>query len=550
MNWINLCFAAFICLNISLLQAQTTTGKYVLPTPQQVLWQEQEQIMFLCLDPCTWQGGELDNHSTPLSRIKPTQLDVNQWIDAAEAFDAKEILFVAKHTGGFCWWQTETSDYSIKNTPYKGGKGDVLDELAKACFARGIKLGVYIYPGDDTWGAYVGGGGKTTDPAKQEGYNKVLRRQWEEVTSRYGKIINEIWFDGSVIVPLEDIIRKNCPNAIVFQGPFANIRWVGNEQGICPYPNWYTVKSEDALSGVATADHSDPDGDIYMPVEVNTVPRYHYWFWSPTNHSSLRSLDEMMDIYYQSVGRGGLFLLNAAPDTTGLIPEMDMELYRNFGKEIKKRFGQSVAETSGKGSLVELQLESPALIDHAVIQEDIEMGQRVRRYIIEGLQGGKWLTLAAGFSVGQKRIEHFAPTRVEAVRLRVTEASYPPVIKRLAVFNTGIKPDRILASGEKLDRKVGEIKLGADRDFEYDLSPFIPFAEQYVLSVKAGQDAVKFEKISLWLQGVETPGFATALPDGTVRINITAAPSMKAGSIVIKGKLVVKPETDCNLYVK
>jgi alpha-L-fucosidase len=512
---------------------------YVLPSPQQLLWQEQEQIMFLCLDPCTWQGLELDNHSTPLSRINPSKLDVYQWIEAAEAFDAKEILFVAKHTGGFCWWQTETTDYSIKNTPYKDGKGDVLDELAKACFERGIKLGIYIYPGDDTWGAYVGGGGKTKDPEKQEGYNKVLRKQWEEVTSRYGNQITEIWFDGSVIVPLEDIIKKNCPNAVVFQGPFATIRWVGNERGFCPYPNWYTVKSKDARTGTAVAEHGDPDGDVWMPVEVNTVPRYHYWFWSPTNHTSLRSLDQMMSIYYQSVGRGGLFLLNAAPDTTGLIPEADMELYRKFGKEIKRRFDKSIAETAGKGKEVLLKLPKPTAIDHAIIQEDISMGQRVRHYFIEGLKDGKWTSLAAGFSVGQKRIEHFEPVTVEAVRLTIDETSYSPVIKRFAVFSTGLKPEKLQQS-EKFSRVAGVLDIADDGSFEYDLSPFIPFAEQYYVSVKDDQWTIAVKKASLWLQGVETPGFVSLQPDGTVRLNITAFPDMKKGSIILKGTLEKK----------
>jgi len=514
------------------------------------LWQEQEQIMFLHWGPATWQGHDLDDRSTPLSRINPVKLDVNQWIDAAEAFDAKEIIFVAKHTGGFCWWQTETTDYSIKNTPYKGGKGDVLDDLAKACFARGIKLGIYIYPGDDTWGAYIGGGGKTKDPAKQEGYNQVLRKQWEEVTSRYGKQLFEIWFDGSVVVPLEDIIRKYCYSPIVFQGPFANIRWVGNERGICPYPNWYTVKSEDALTGVATADNNDPDGDVWMPVEVNTVPRYHFWFWSPTNHTSLRSLDEMMEIYYQSVGRGGLFLLNAAPDTTGLIPEIDMELYRKFGQEIKKRFGKSIAETSGKGEQVELKLDKPALIDHVIIQEDISAGQRVRRYFIDGLQDGVWNTLAAGFSVGQKRIERFKAVSVEAVRLRVVESSYPPVIKRLAVFYTGLKDEKLLSRGEKTERQAGRLTIGEDGTFEYDLSPFIPFAEQYTVSVRDGQWTLKIGKASLWLQGVETPGFATVQSDGTVRINITAAPDMKKGSIILKGALEKAATQQCGIFIR
>ena len=422
----------FIFCAIFTLHAQQPT----LPTPQQVLWHEMEQIMFVCLDPCTWQDRESDDHSTPLSRINPIQLDVNQWIDAAQSFDAKMILFVAKHVGGFCWWQTETSDYSIKKTPYQNGKGDVLDALAKACFERGMKLGVYIYPGDETWGAYPGGGGKTRDPEKQEAYNRVLRKQWEEVLSRYGKQLTELWFDGSIVVPLEDIVKKYAPSAIVFQGPFASIRWVGNERGFCPYPNWYTTDSKDALTGVATAEHSDPDGDTWIPVEVDVPLKDHNWFWSRTNEQNLRNLEQLMDIYYQSVGRGAMLLLNSAPDTTGLIPAKDMELYRQFGDEIRRRFGQSIAETSGKGQTVELLLEKQETIDHVILQEDLPFGQRVRQYVIEGRKDNKWTVLAEGSSIGQKRIEQFPPVKVDAIRLKVIESTFPPIIKRLAAYNT------------------------------------------------------------------------------------------------------------------
>ena len=112
--------------------------------------------MFACLDPCTWQGREYDNHSTSLSRINPSQLDTDQWCEVALSWGAREILYVAKHTGGFCWWQTETSDYSIRKTPYKNGKGDVLRELSESCRKYGLNLGIYVYPGDDTWGARAG----------------------------------------------------------------------------------------------------------------------------------------------------------------------------------------------------------------------------------------------------------------------------------------------------------------------------------------------------------------------------------------------------------
>ena len=510
----------------------------VLPSPQQILWHDMEQIMFVHFGPAAWQGREYDDHSVPLNRINPTKLDVNQWIDAAQSFDAKMIVFVAKHVGGFCWWQTETTDYGIKNTPYKNGMGDVLDELAKACFERGMKLGIYIYSSDY----------QVRTPDKQEAYNQLLYKQWEEVLSRYGKQIIELWFDGSTKAPLRDIIKKHVPSAIEFHGPSANIRWVGNERGICPYPNWYTIDSKEPLSGYTIA---DPDGDAWVPVEVDVPLKDHHWFWSRTNEKTLRNLNQLMDIYYYSVGRGAMLLLNSAPDTTGLIPAKDMELYRQFGDEIHRRFGKSIAETSGNGHIVELQLSKQETIDHVIIQEDISFGQRVRQYVIEGRADNNWTVLARGLSIGQKRIEYFSSVKVDAIRLNVVESTFTPVIKRLAVFNTGLgEGSAHLLKGEKIEKNIGELRITSDGQFEFDLSPFIPLAEQYGLRFKAGDVEIQPIQVSLWLQGVETPGFATVNADGSVRINITAYPDMKKGSIIIKGRFDKKPPKACQIYLK
>lgn len=514
--------------------------KPALPSPQQVQWQNMERTMFVHFAPNTWQGTELDNRSTPLVRINPSKLDVNQWIDAAESFGAQMIIFVAKHVGGFCMWQTESTDYSIKNTPYKNGKSDVLDELAKACFKRGMRLGVYIYPGDDTWGAYLGGGGKTKDPAKQEGYNKVLRLQWEEVLSRYGNQIHEIWYDGGLVVPLEDIVKKYSPNAIVFQGPFASIRWVGNEQGIAPYPAWNSVKLADAKTGVATGAHGDPDGEVWMPLEVDVTLKDHNWFWSPTNSKNLRNLDQLMDIYYKSVGRGGLLLLNASPDTTGLIPQEDMSLYKQFGDEINRRFGNCIASTSGNGESLELNLDKVTKVDHIVIQEDIVFGERVREFVIEGKINDQWIELAKGISIGYKHIERFNAVDVSAVRVRFTKFSYPPVIKSLSVsfvgdnFSAAIqdKKDEVLVDSKVLD-KSGK--------FEVDLSDFIKMAGQYELVIRSESDEnLKIRSSSLILQGVATPGFTQTNKNGSCNINITAHPSGGKGTIRVTGQVDAK----------
>ncbi len=532
----------FILLIVfSVCKAQTEMApKPALPSPQQVQWQNMERTMFVHFAPNTWQGTELDNRSTPLARINPSKLDVNQWIDAAESFGAQMIIFVAKHVGGFCMWQTESTDYSIKNTPYKNGKGDVLDELAQACFKRGMRLGVYIYPGDDTWGAYLGGGGKTKDPAKQEGYNKVLRIQWEEVLSRYGNQIHEIWYDGGLVVPLEDIVKKYSPNAIVFQGPFASIRWVGNEQGIAPYPAWNSVNLADAKTGVATGAHGDPDGEVWMPLEVDVTLKDHNWFWSPTNSKNLRNLDQLMDIYYKSVGRGGLLLLNASPDTTGLIPQEDMRLYKQFGDEINRRFGNCIASTSGNGESLELNLDKVTKVDHIVIQEDIVFGERVREFMIEGKINDQWIELAKGISIGYKHIERFNAVDVSAVRVRFTKFSYPPVIKSLSVYFVG--DNSAAAIQDKKDEVLVDSKvLDQSGKFEVDLSDFIKMAGQYELVIHSESDEnLKIRSSSLILQGVATPGFTQTNMNGSCNINITAHPSGGKGTIRVTGQVDAK----------
>lgn len=539
MNRLKLNLFLIFLYSFSVLRAQTgLINKPALPSPQQVQWQNMESTMFVHFAPNTWQGTELDNRSTPLSCINPEKLDVNQWIDAAESFGAKMIIFVAKHVGGFCMWQTESTDYSIKNTPWKNGKGDILDELAKACFNRGMRLGVYIYPGDDTWGAYLGGGGKTKDPAKQEGYNKVLRMQWEEVLSRYGNQIHEIWYDGGLVVPLEDIVKKYAPNAIVFQGPFANIRWLGNEQGIAPYPAWNSVKLSDAKTGIATAEHGDPDGEVWMPLEADVPLKDHNWFWSPTNHKNLRNLEQLMEIYYKSIGRGALLLLNAAPDTTGLIPEEDMILYKQFGDEINRRFGKSIASASGKGETVELKFEKAAKIDHVVVQEDIVFGERVREYVVEGQTNGHWKELAKGISVGYKRIEQFDEVEVKALRIRVTRFSYSPVIKDFSAYFVG--ENVVATTMDKKDEILVEFK-SPDKTgkFEIDLSDFIKMAGQYELTITTEENEnLKIQSSKLILQGIETPGFTRINENGrTLNINITAHPSGGKGTIIVTGQV-------------
>lgn len=361
--------------------------------------------------------------------------------------------------------------------------------------------------------------------------------QWEEVLSRYGNQIHEIWYDGGLVVPLEDIVKKYSPNAIVFQGPFASIRWVGNEQGIAPYPAWNSVKLADAKTGVATGDHGDPNGEVWMPLEVDVTLKDHNWFWSPTNSKNLRSLDQLMDIYYQSVGRGALLLLNAAPDTTGLIPAEDMKLYKQFGDEINRRFNKSLASTSGKGETVELKFEKATRIDHVIIQEDIVFGERVREYVIEGQSAENWIELAKGTSIGYKRIERFNAVDVSAIRVRFTRFSYPPIIKNLSAYFVG---ENAVAAVQNKNEEilVGAKVLDKSGKFEVDLSEHIKMAGQYELALRTEENTtLKIRSTSLILQGVATPGFTRIQENGNFNINITAHPSGGKGTVVLTGQV-------------
>ncbi|MFT3949896.1 MAG: alpha-L-fucosidase [Agriterribacter sp.] len=468
-----------------------------LPSKPQKRWQQYERLMFVHFAPNTWTGLSQDDNSLPLNRINPTRLDTDQWCRVAKSWGAKMIVFVAKHSGGFCWWQTNTTDYGVKNIPWKKGKGDVLADLSGSCDKYGLDLGVYIYPGDKSWGAGLGSGGRTKDPSKQEAYNKVFRQQLTEVLSKY-KPMKEVWFDGSCIIDISDILQKHASDAVIFQGPQANIRWVGNERGIAPYPNWYTTKKSDLKTGTTTALHSDPDGDTYAPVEIDVpflmTPKTYKWFWAPDTDDLMLSVPDLMGIYNKSVGRGSVLLLNATPDTSGLIPESHTARYKAFGREIRSRFSKPVtpASVSGKSYVLEIDLKKPTTVNCIVIQEDIAQGQRVRKFVFEGFSNGQWRTIKEGSSIGSKRIESFLPVSIIRARLRITEAIATPVIRDFALFN--IKQSQQSANNNPKSMAVtlsdwNNYSFTTDwQDFTLDLTPF--------MIDKVGQFELKFQTIT------------------------------------------------------
>lgn len=453
------------------------------PTATQYKWHEQERLMFIHFGMATWQGIEYDSGNFDLNRINPDQLNTDEWCRVARSWGAKQIIFVAKHVGGFCWWPTNTTEYCVRNIPWKNGKGDLLKDLSESCRKFGINLGVYCYPGDIQWGAGIGSGGKTSDPAKQEAYNKVYRSQLVELLSHYGEM-TEVWFDGSCIINVNDILEKYARNAVILQGPKASIRWPGTETARLYYPAWNTVKRSDLESGISTQYHDDPDGDAWAPLEADAPLYNHNWFWSPENEKKRRSLEELMDIYYQSVGYGSVILLNSTPDTTGVIPAGDRKLFADFGSEIGRRFDKPVALIENKkGNIVELVFDHPTVINHAITMEDYREGHRIREYVIEGLIDNKWEKIAGGSSVGRKKIDPFPDVSVTKLRLRITRDAGDPLIRSFEAYhveNFSFEPPAF----ETVDwKECGQWDTKSFKNGKYemavDLTPYILKPGQY-----------------------------------------------------------------------
>ena len=472
-----------------------------LPTADQLAWQDLEFGMFVHFAPNTFQNKESDDLSTPLSTINP-DIDTDNWARCALNLGARYIVFVAKHAGGFCMWQTDTTPYSIGHTAWEHGRGDVLRNLEASCRRFGLGLGVYLSPRDDYFGA--GTGGVCKDPSRQSAYNAMYREQLTEVLSRYGRMV-EVWFDGSSVVPVADILRQYAPHAAIFQGPSATIRWVGNENGFAPDPLWDAESTADARSGVSTALNGDPGGTAWMPVECDVSIRRPYWFWSTTNVRNLMTLEQLLEVYYRSVGRGAQLLLNLPPNRNGHMAGEDFARAQAFGAEIRRRFGASEAEISGSGNTLLLPFPKPTRVDHVLLQEDCHFGQRVRAFRLEARTPTGWTALGSGSSIGHKRILPVAPHVCTALRLIVTETQGEPRIRRFAAFNAGAAPPPGWNAPSELwaPNTVGE---WTNFHFEVDLSKKIAAAAQYRLRfVPEGGEVNRIQNVKLLLNGAPEP---------------------------------------------
>ncbi len=430
-----------------------TPKDQVLPTQAQQKWADAEIGAMFHLDVQVFEPEykwrETRDYQPDASVFNPKELDTDQWIEAAKSAGAKYAVLVAKHCSGFSLWPTKAHEYSVKNSPWKNGQGDIVKDFIASCKKYGVKPGLYAsasanaYCHVDNPGLVLSG-----NPEEQEKYNQIVRTQLTELWTQYGDLF-EIWFDGGVLPPekggieMLSLVEKYQPNAIAFQGPYGyanNIRWVGNENGVAPYPCWARADSTTTATGMIQIKglNGNPDGAFWCPGEADFPLREHAfqggWFWHEGEEQTIRSVDDLMDRYIQSVGRNTNMLLGIVVDDRGLVPEADVERLAEFGDEIEHHFSTVLGSTKGKGNEFILDFESPRQVNYVVLEEDISKGERILEYNLFGKENGQWKMVSQGSCIGHKRIEKLNGERITGIKLEVVKAQGKPYLKEVACF--------------------------------------------------------------------------------------------------------------------
>lgn len=434
------------------LSCNNSDHKEVLPSAAHIDWAEKEIGALFHFDLVNYvpdyEWRDWGTHPPP-SVFNPSRLDTDQWLQAAQAAGAKYAVLVAKHCSGFSLWPTAAHDYSVKSAPWKNGEGDIVADFIASCKKYNIKPGIYASAAAN--GFYHVDNPGTVQPGSpysQEEYNKVVTKQLTELWTNYGDLF-EIWFDGGVL-PVSDggpdlapLLKKYQPNAVVFQGPAdANnlIRWVGNEEGLSPYPNWSRTDTVTSATGTIKIEDlgGHPDGAIWCPGEADFPLRNGWqggWFWKKEGQDLL-SAEQLLKNYVSSVGRNSNMLIGIVVDTSGLVPQEDFERLKEFGDQIKEKFTTPLAEAKGSGNITTLTIDNAEKLCSAiVIQEDIAKGEQIRSYTVEASIEGQWKKIADGSSVGYKRIHQLdQPLKAQSLRLTITSSAGGPHIKGFSVY--------------------------------------------------------------------------------------------------------------------
>ena len=477
----------------------------VIPSKSQVEWQKMEYTMFVHFGPNTFTGAEWGSGQEKAEIFNPTELDCRQWAATAKAAGMKGIIITAKHHDGFCLWPNPVSNHTVAQSPWKDGKGDVLKELSDACKEYGLEFGIYISPWDRNDPHYG------TDE-----YNSVFVKTLEHALGSYGHVFEQ-WFDracgegpnGKQQVydwPLfNSTVLKMQPDALIFSDYGPGCRWVGNESGSAGRTCWSTINVNEDFTGPVLSrkdlNEGIKGGNTWAAAETDVSIRPG-WFWRESENSKVKSLQHLLKIYYESVGRNSLLLLNVPADTRGLIHEVDSVRLLELRAALDEIFSVDLAEggrveadnvrgnsrrfkaqnilnkeydkywatddTVTTASFV-ITLPEARTFNRVQLQEYIPLGQRVSAFSIEALtENGDWELIGRETTIGYKRIVHVPVTTTKAVRVNLEESEASPVLNGFALYM-----DNIYISQEMNNIPAGQIKSASESLIE-DLGEVTP----------------------------------------------------------------------------
>jgi alpha-L-fucosidase len=483
---LSISLVSLVFLNVLLVftacKKEVTPPQPVLPVPtdRQLAWHEMEQYAFVHFTTNTFTDKEWGFGDESESVFNPTAMDVTQWTKTFKAAGLNGLVLTCKHHDGFCLWPSQYTEHSVKNSPYKGGKGNVVDEVEKACRAEGLKFGVYLSPWDRNRADYG-----------SPSYVEYYRNQLKELFAAHTPVF-EMWFDGAnggdgyygganekrkidgktyYDWPTTlNLIRGMEPNVIFFSDAGPDIRWCGNESGYVNETNWNTITADTLYAGKSGIQEilntGSETGTSWIPAEVDVSIRPG-WFYHAKEDSLVKTPEKLFDIYLSSVGRGANLILNIPPDRRGLINEIDVASLLEWKKLIDERFKTNLAinktakasairgdspvyeasmvtdgnketywatndqETAGN---LEIDLGESKTISYVLVQEYIKLGQRVKSFSVEIEKDGVWQEVATGTTIGYKRILRINPVDAQKVRVVIKDSKACPVISNVEIY--------------------------------------------------------------------------------------------------------------------
>ena len=467
------------------------------PEPKQVEWQQMETYAFIHFGLNTFNDREWGYGDTDPKVFNPTNLDCEQWAQTLVKAGMKGVILTAKHHDGFCLWPFEGTEYSIKNSPWKNGKGNVVKELSEACKKYGLKFAVYLSPWDRHQANYG-----TPE------YLPYFYAQLHDLLTNYGPVF-EVWFDGANggdgwyggAKDIRTIDRKNYynypriyemldsiqPQAIIFSDGGPGCRWVGNEKGFAGATNWSFLREGEVHPGYEKSyelQYGHADGNQWVPAECDVSIRPG-WFYHPEEDDRVKSPDQLVDLYYRSVGHNATLLLNFPVDRRGLIHPVDSANAVRFHEMIQQqlktnlvagmtpkvsneRGGDFVASALTDDNFdtywatedgvttadIEFSFDTPTRMNRMMLQEYIPLGQRVKAFVVEYLDKDTWLPVKLNeetTTIGYKRLLRFETVETKGIRIRITDARGPLCLSNVGVYDAGNVSDSFVEKVEDIE---------------------------------------------------------------------------------------------------